>query len=86
MVFICCNGDAKDSSDPTAGVAIYYYGGDYYYEGWYYYSVWIYFRCSDTPEIATEADVDRYGLASFNIWLDSVYACPTGISGCSSRP
>lgn len=74
----CCN--PLDYNDKAAGVTLAYSNGDYYYAGWLYYGTHLSIRCSDSNTMPTYADVERYGISIYNIWLDSVYACPSGKS------
>lgn len=68
-----------DYSDPTAGVILSYANGDYYWSGWFYYYTMLAFRCSSNTKMPEYADVTRYGISGFMVYLDSVYACPSGI-------
>lgn len=68
-----------DYSDPTAGVILSYANGDYYWSGWFYYYIMLAFRCSSNTKMPEYADVTRYGISGFMVYLDSVYACPSGI-------
>lgn len=38
------------------------------------------FRCSSNTVMPEKADVEYYGIGAYIIWLDSIYACPSGIS------
>ena len=67
-----------DYNDRAAGVSLYYLNGDYYFSKWLYYGTILSIRCSDRTTLPSSADVQRYGLANYAIWLDSVYACPAG--------
>ncbi|KNB44173.1 hypothetical protein JH06_1902 [Blastocystis sp. subtype 4] len=65
-----------DYTDKAAGVSLRYDNGDYYFSGWLYYGTVLSIRCSDRTTIPTSADVQRYGISTYTIWLDSIYACP----------
>ena len=67
-----------DYSDPTAGVILSYANGDYYWAGYIYYFTMFAFRCSSNTKIPEYADVTRYGLSGFMVYMDSIYACPSG--------
>lgn len=54
-----------------------YFNGDYF-NMWSHYSIEVYLRCSDNPIIPAEADVYQYSYGFYQLWLDSVYACPQG--------
>lgn len=56
-----------------------YNDGDYYYYWFGMYSMFS-FRCSNNVQIPAVADVTRYGIAGYMVYLDSVYACPKGRS------
>ena len=43
-----------------------------------YKTTFVSIRCSNRATIPESADVERYGISSYMIWLDSVYGCPKG--------
>lgn len=56
-----------------------YSGGDAYYKQLWYYGTMLAFRCSSNSKMPEQADVQRYGMGRFILWLDSIYACPSGM-------
>lgn len=56
-----------------------YSEGDMVFSKYFHYGLMLAFRCSTNSVIGNIADVERYGISRYIIWLDSIYACPTGI-------